>query len=74
MPVFYDKFFKPSKTKGLANLYRCKRNEWHPKQEIFDKQEIFEKYVPIKDVEDHMIRQFFKTKKKSLTNQRVSKK
>lgn len=32
------------------------------------------KGVPIKDVEDYMIRQFFKTKKKSLTNQRVSKK
>jgi hypothetical protein len=30
--------------------------------------------VSIKDVEDYMIRQFFKTKKKSLTNQRVSKK
>ena len=68
MPVFYDKFFKPSKTKGLANLYRCKRSEWYPKQEIF------EEYVPIKDVENHMIRQLFKTKKKSLTNQRVSKK
>lgn len=27
--------------------------------------------VSIKDVEDHMIRQFFKTKKQSLANQKV---
>ena len=68
MPTFYDKLFKPSKTKGLSRLYRCKRNEWHPKQEVF------EKPVPIKDVEAQIFNEWFKTNKKSLANQNPKKK
>ena len=68
MPTFYDKFFKPSKTKGLSNLYRCKRNDWYGKEDVF------EKPVPIKDVETQIINELFKTKKKSLANQNPRKK
>lgn len=66
MPTFYDKFFKPHGKKGVI---RNKRSEWHM-DEIDGKSNP----VPVKDAEDYMIRQLFKTKKKSLTNQRVAKK
>ena len=65
MPTFYDKMFKPNRKKGVM---RRIRSQWMAK----DNENLLP--VSIKDVEDHMIRQFFKTKKKSLTNQRVSKK
>jgi hypothetical protein len=57
--------FKPSSKKGVMQR---RRSHWIAK----DNEDMLP--VPIKDVEDYMIRQFFKTKKKSLTNQRVSKK
>ena len=66
MPTFYDKFFKPYGKKGVI---RNKRSEWN-----MDRLDEQENPVPVKDVEDYMIRQLFKTKKKSLTNQCVSKK
>lgn len=65
MPTFYDKMFKPNSKKGVMQR---KRSHWVGK----DNENMLP--VSIKDVEDHMIRQFFKIKKKSLTNQRVSKK
>jgi len=65
MPDFYEKLFKPRSKKGVM---QPRRNHWIAK----DNENMLP--VSIKDVEDYMIRQFFKTKKKSLTNQRVSKK
>jgi len=65
MPDFYEKLFKPRSKRGVM---QPRRNHWIAK----DNENMLP--VSIKDVEDHMIRQFFKTKKKSLTNQRVSKK
>lgn len=66
MPTFYDKFFKPHGKKGVI---RNKRSEWN--MDGLDEQE---NPVPVKDVEDYMIRQLFKTKKKSTANQKVAKK
>ena len=66
MPTFYDKFFKPHGKKGDI---RNKRSEWN--MDGLDEQE---NPVPVKDVEDYMIRQLFKTKKKSTANQKVAKK
>lgn len=65
MPTFYDKMFKPNRKKGVMRRLRSQ-------QMAKDNENMLP--VSIKDVEDHMIRQLFKTKKKSLTNQRVSKK
>ena len=65
MPTFYDKLFKPNMKKGVTQR---SRSNWSPKDR--DQSDP----IPIKDVENYMIRQLFKTKKKSLTNQRVSKK
>ena len=65
MPGFYEKLFKPRSKRGVM---QPRRNHWIAK----DNENMLP--VSIKDVEDYMIRQFFKTKKKSLTNQRVSKK
>lgn len=65
MPDFYEKLFKPRSKRGVM---QPRRNQWIAK----DNENMLP--VSIKDVEDHMIRQFFKTRKKSLTNQRVSKK
>jgi hypothetical protein len=62
MPDFYDKLFKPSSKKGVMQR---RRSHWIAK----DNENMLP--VSIKDVEDHMIRQFFKTKKKSLANQKV---
>lgn len=67
MPTFYDKLFKPNMKKGVTFVQRSRSN-WSPKDR--DQSDP----IPIKDVENYMIRQFFKTNKKSLTNQRVSKK
>lgn len=67
MPTFYDKLFKPSGSK--RGLMRNKRSEWN--MQGFDDEG---NPVPIKDVEDYMIRQLFKTKKKSTANQKVAKK
>tara|TARA_B100000242_G_scaffold143655_2_gene102308 strand:- start:447 stop:653 length:207 start_codon:yes stop_codon:yes gene_type:complete len=67
MPTFYDKFFKPSKTKGII---RSKRSEWYSDEQINELQEP----IKLKDAEDYIIRQMFKTKKKSLANQKVDKK
>lgn len=66
MPTFYDKFFKPHGKKGVI---RNKRSEWNTTD--LEEQE---NPVPVKDVEDYMIRQLFKTKKKSTANQKVAKK
>ena len=62
MPDFYDKLFKPSSKKGVMQR---KRSHWIAK----DNENMLP--VPIKDVEDYMIRKFFKTKKQSLANQKV---
>ena len=67
MPTFYDKMFKPSKTKGII---RSKRSEWYSDEQINELQEP----IKLKDAEDYIIRQMFKTKKKSLANQKVDKK
>ena len=67
MPTFYDKFFKPSKTKGII---RSKRTEWSNEEHINE----FEEPIKLKDAEAYIIRQMFKTKKKSLARQEVHKK
>lgn len=67
MPTFYDKMFKPSKRKGII---RNKRTEWSNNEHVNE----FEEPIPIKDVEDYLIRQLFKTKKKSIANQNIEKK
>ena len=63
MPTFYDKMFKPSKSKIMIS----RRNEWSHDNQI-------QEPIKLKDAEDYIIRQMFKTKKKSLANQKVDKK
>ena len=63
MPTFYDKFFKPAHSK----IIKSKRNEWSYDDQI-------QEPIKLKDAEDYIIRQMFKTKKKSLANQNVHKK
>lgn len=65
MPSFYEKMFKP---KGKKGAFQPRRSHWIPK----DEENMLP--VPIKDAEDYMIRQLFKTKKKSTANQKVAKK
>ena len=65
MPTFYDKLFKPNMKKGITQR---KRSDWSPKDRDQDDP------VPIKDVENYIIRQMFKPKKKSLAKQKVHKK
>ena len=60
MPTFYNRIFEPKNSKQSRSKHHKENGNMLP--------------IPIKDVEDYMIRQLFKTKKKSLTNQRVSKK
>tara|TARA_A100001035_G_C27526490_1_gene383314 strand:- start:126 stop:332 length:207 start_codon:yes stop_codon:yes gene_type:complete len=67
MPTFYDKMFKPSKRKGII---RNKRTEWSNNEHENE----FQEPIKLKDAEDYIIRQMFKTKKKSLANQKVDKK
>ena len=67
MPTFYDKFFKPSKTKGII---KSKRTEWSNEDQLNE----FQEPIKLKDAEDYIIRQMFKTKKKSLANQNPKKK
>ena len=77
MPTFYDKFFKPSKRKGMI---RSKRTEWlneeHVKEYVNEFEELpkLKDAVKLKDAEDYIIRQMFKRKKKSLAKQKVHKK
>ena len=66
MPTFYDKFFKPTNSK----MIRSKRSEWSSDEQINELQEP----IKLKDAEDYIIRQMFKTKKKSLAKQEVHKK
>ena len=47
MPTFYDKFFKPSKTKGII---RSKRTEWSNEEHINE----FEEPIKLKDAEDYI--------------------
>ena len=72
MPTFYDKMFKPKKSR----LSRSQRNEWghwsDTRASCAYKE--FEDPVSVKDVENFLIRQLFKTKKKSLANQKLAKK
>ena len=63
MPTFYDKMFKPSKSKIIIS----RRNEWSHDNQI-------QEPIKLKDAEDYIIRQMFKTKKKSLAKQEVHKK
>ena len=72
MPTFYDKMFKPSKSKITRNKSGMEeipltRNEWSHDNQI-------QEPIKLKDAEDYIIRQMFKTKKKSLANQKVDKK
>ena len=66
MPTFYDKMFKPANSK----IIRSKRSEWSGDEQINE----FQEPIKLKDAEDYIIRQMFKTKKKSLANQKVDKK
>ena len=66
MPTFYDKMFKPANSK----IIRSKRSEWSGDEQINE----FQEPIKLKDAEDYIIRQIFKTKKKSLANQKVDKK
>ena len=66
MPTFYDKMFKPANSK----IIRSKRSEWSSDEQINE----FQEPIKLKDAEDYIIRQMFKTKKKSLANQKVDKK
>ena len=61
MPTFYDKLFKPSKRKIKA--------EWSKKETV----NMFERPIPIKDIEAQIINEWFKTNKKSLANQNPKK-
>ena len=63
MPTFYDKFLKPANSKRI----KSKRNEWSNGDQINE----FQEPIKLKDAEDYIIRQMFKTKKKSLANQKV---
>ena len=66
MPTFYDKFFKHANSK----IIRSKRSEWSGDEQINE----FQEPIKLKDAEDYIIRQMFKTKKKSLAKQEVHKK
>ena len=66
MPTFYDKFFKPANSK----IIRSKRSEWSSDEQINE----FQEPIKLKDAEDYIIRQMFKTKKKSLAKQEIHKK
>ena len=61
MPTFYDKMFKPSKSKITRNKLGMEeipltRNEWSHDNQI-------QEPIKLKDAEDYIIRQMFKTKK-----------
>lgn len=72
MPTFYDKMFKPKKSR----FSKSQRNEWGHWSDTMAScaYKEFEDSVSVKDVENFLIRQLFKTKKKSLANQKVAKK
>jgi hypothetical protein len=66
MPTFYDKFFKPTNSKRI----KTKINELPNSNQI----NVFQEPIPIRDIEAQMIDEWFKTKKKSLANQKVDEK
>ena len=72
MPTFYDKMFKPKQSRIARNKSGMQeipstRNQWSHDNQI-------QEPIKLKDAEDYIIRQMFKTKKKSLANQKVDKK